>query len=101
MGFLVSAELRIIPAKKYVKLRYEPVHKFDDLVKVFSKETKTAGNDFVEALQYSENEAVVMTGNLTDECESDKVGNHCTFGGVRLLLADYSQTRSCHFKLEH
>ena len=27
-GFLVSAEIRIIPAKKYVKVHYQPVHTF-------------------------------------------------------------------------
>ena len=25
LGFLVAAEIRIIPAKKYIKLRFEPV----------------------------------------------------------------------------
>ena len=28
LGFLVSAEIRIIPAKKYVKVHYQPVHTF-------------------------------------------------------------------------
>ena len=29
LGFLVSADLRIIPAKKYVKLSYHPQYKFE------------------------------------------------------------------------
>ena len=44
------------------------------MIKKFEEETrKTTGNDFVECLVYSENTGVVMTGELTDEAEEDKV----------------------------
>ena len=80
LGFLVSAEIRIVPAKKYVRLEYHPVHNFKDGVSKFSAEmVDTEGNDFVESLMYSYDEAVVMTGKMTDEAEPDKVGIYNTF----------------------
>lgn len=81
LGFLVAAELRIIPAKKYVKLFYQPVYSQGELAEVFERESRdTAKNDFVEALVYGENEAVVMTGTFADKTGKDipvnKIGNY-------------------------
>ncbi|CAD5118336.1 DgyrCDS7048 [Dimorphilus gyrociliatus] len=74
LGFLVSADIRIVPAKKFVKLSYKPVHTFSEVVTEFEQSTlKKTGNDFVEGLMYSKNEAVIMTGIMTDEAEPDKV----------------------------
>ncbi len=74
LGFLVAAEIRIIPAKKYVRLEYQPCYKFDEICKVFDEETmKHKDNNFVEGLMYSENKGVIMTGTLTDDAESGKV----------------------------
>lgn len=70
----MSAELRIIPAKKYVRLHYQPCLTLDDVVKKLNEQTaRTQGNDFVECLMYSLNSGVVMTGTMTDDVESDKV----------------------------
>jgi len=80
LGFLVAAEIRIIPAKKFVKLSYKPVHSFKDITKVFKEELeKKTGNDFVEGLVYSYNSAVIMTGEMTDDVDSSKlnpIGNY-------------------------
>ncbi|KAL0164165.1 hypothetical protein M9458_039918, partial [Cirrhinus mrigala] len=65
LGFLVAAEIRIIPVRKWVKLRYEPVRGLDAICT--NKE-----NQFVEGLQYSRDEAVIMTGTMTDHAEPDK-----------------------------
>ncbi len=35
LGFLVAAEIRIVPARKYVRLHYQPVHSFQVSVCVF------------------------------------------------------------------
>lgn len=51
-----------------------PVYSFDDIQKKFSEEVmKKENNDFVEGLMYSENTAVIMTANMTDEADSEKV----------------------------
>lgn len=69
----MAVELQIIPAKKYVRLTYLPLHSLDEIVSVFSKETRQRDNDFVEGLMYSENQCVVMTGQMTDIVEAGKV----------------------------
>lgn len=74
LGFLVSAELKIIRAKKYVRIEYKPVHTNQDILRVFEEETKKeTDNEFVEGLVYSLDEAVIMTANMTDDAEPEKV----------------------------
>lgn len=72
LGFLVSAELQIIPARKYVKVRYIPVTSLDVLTRKFDEASRnTAANDLVEALTYSRETGVIMIGTLTDTLEGD------------------------------
>ncbi len=72
LGFLVAAELKIIPAKKYIRILYQPVYNLDDIVEVFEEASrKTGDNDFVEGLVYSRDSAVIMRGNFTNDIESD------------------------------
>ncbi|KAJ6655064.1 hypothetical protein lerEdw1_005968 [Lerista edwardsae] len=73
LGFLVSAEIKIIPAKKYVKLHYEPVRGLKAICKRFLEESENRDNHFVEGLVYSLEEAVIMTGVLTDEVVQGKI----------------------------
>ena len=74
LGFLVSAELKIVRAKKYVRIEYKPVHTNQDILRVFEEETrKKMDNEFVEGLVYSLDEAVIMTANMTDDAEPGKV----------------------------
>jgi delta24-sterol reductase len=74
LGFLVSAEIQIIPAKKYVRMEYFPALSRQQMIKRFEQETmKKSGNDFVECLVYSETSGVIMTGIMTDDAEPDKV----------------------------
>ncbi|KAL0604414.1 Delta-sterol reductase [Plecturocebus cupreus] len=72
LGFLVAAEIRIIPAKKYVKLRFEPVRGLEAICAKFTHESQRQENHFVEGLLYSLDEAVIMTGVMTDEVEPSK-----------------------------
>uniref|UniRef100_A0A671PZI8 Delta(24)-sterol reductase-like n=1 Tax=Sinocyclocheilus anshuiensis TaxID=1608454 RepID=A0A671PZI8_9TELE len=72
LGFLVAAEIRIIPARKWVKLRYESIRGLDAICKKFAEESANKENQFVEGLQYSRDEAVIMTGTMTDHAEPDK-----------------------------
>ena len=68
LGFLVAAELRIIPAKKYVKLHYQPTNSLGELVDRFEKASRDRGEAlFVEALTYAPDKAVLMTGDLVDD----------------------------------
>ncbi|HYE37605.1 FAD-binding oxidoreductase [Methylocaldum sp.] len=72
LGFLVAAELKIIPARKYVRLHYQPVYTQAEMIDVFERECRdTENNDFVEGLVYSRETAVIMRGVLTDDVRSD------------------------------
>ena len=73
LGFLVAAEIKIVPAKPWVKLRYEPVRGLSNIVQRFSEASQNKDNTFVEGLQYSLDTAVVMTGTMSDHAEPDKV----------------------------
>ncbi|XP_048395469.1 delta(24)-sterol reductase isoform X2 [Stegostoma tigrinum] len=70
---LTVAEIKIIPAKKYVRLQYQSVHGLKKICETFSRESQSKENHFVEGLLYSLDEAVIMTGVLTDVAEPDKI----------------------------
>lgn len=74
LGLLVSAEIQIIPCKRFIKLDYYPTHSIDETIQTFEREVMKAGdNDFVEGLVFSKNKAVVMTGNMVDNCHPNKL----------------------------
>ena len=73
MGFLVAAELRIIPAKEYVCIKYTPVYSKEKLVEEFASASANPENEFVEGLVFSEDKAVIMTGTMVDKIEDGKV----------------------------
>lgn len=62
LGFLVSAEIDIIPAKKLVELHYEPVFSMQHVCETFRKASDDKSYDFVEALMFSLDRGVVMRG---------------------------------------
>ncbi len=67
LGFLVAAELKIVPVKKYVRLHYQPVYSLDTMVSVFEQASRdTENNDFVEGLVYGRDQAVIMVGRFAD-----------------------------------
>ena len=70
LGFLVSVELKIIPAKKYVRLEYIPCYSKKKFIETFewaSRQSLKKADDFVEGLMFSKNSGVVMLGNLADK----------------------------------
>jgi delta24-sterol reductase len=76
LGILVSAELGIIPAKKYVRITYHALHSAEEIVHKFERESRsTLQNDFVECIQYSRDKAVLMTGELADEPNDGSIVN--------------------------
>ncbi|XP_034036341.1 delta(24)-sterol reductase [Thalassophryne amazonica] len=73
LGFLVAAEIKIVPAKSWVKLRYEPVRGLENICKRFNEASVNKENTFVEGIQYTLNSAVIMTGTMVDFPEPDKI----------------------------
>jgi Delta24-sterol reductase len=67
LGLLVALELRVIPAKKYVRLHYQPIEgqkRYTALLEQLS--TAPHAPHFIEATLFDKHRAVVMTGELTD-----------------------------------
>ncbi|XP_060516051.1 delta(24)-sterol reductase-like isoform X3 [Cylas formicarius] len=75
LGILTAVEIQMIPAKKYVKLTYNPVKGADNIAKQFTEASRNLDNEFVEALGYNEDEAVIMTGVQTDIPDNDKINS--------------------------
>jgi len=68
LGFLVAAELKIIPAKKFVELTYQPTYTREELLEKFENASRQKSEFlFVEALTFSRDEAVLMVGKLADK----------------------------------
>lgn len=68
LGFLVAAELAIVPCKKWLKVNYIPCYSQEELKTRLFDLTQDAQNspDFVEATVYSRSESVIFTA---DFCE--------------------------------
>ncbi|XP_050529828.1 delta(24)-sterol reductase-like isoform X4 [Daktulosphaira vitifoliae] len=67
LGFLTAVEMKIIPAKNYVLLKYHPIiGSTEQLEKTLAHEVEN-DNDFVEILMFSQTESVLITGQMTNE----------------------------------
>lgn len=73
LGFLVAAEIKIVPTKSWVKLHYEPVRGLENICKRFTEASRNKQNTFVEGIQYTLDSAVIMTGTLAEHAEPHKV----------------------------
>jgi len=78
LGFLVSAEIRIIPAHKFVHLTYTPTQSLDELTKMLRNLTDVQNQslptqyDFLEALLFKKDHGVVIMGRMTDSADKQK-----------------------------
>ncbi|KAI8052131.1 hypothetical protein BDF22DRAFT_690120 [Syncephalis plumigaleata] len=67
LGFLVAAELKIVPVKPYVHVKYIPCHTQDEYANKLSLITHAPNApEFVEATIYSKETAVIFTGDFSD-----------------------------------
>ncbi|RZB39834.1 delta(24)-sterol reductase-like, partial [Asbolus verrucosus] len=69
LGILTAVEIQLIPAKKYVKLTYRPLKTLEKIAEETELASKNPKNEFVETLIYNKDEAVLMTGNQTDDAD--------------------------------
>uniref|UniRef100_A0A8C7SY95 Delta(24)-sterol reductase n=1 Tax=Oncorhynchus mykiss TaxID=8022 RepID=A0A8C7SY95_ONCMY len=66
LGFLVAAEIKIVPARYWIRRQYEPIRGLENICRRFSEASEDKNNTFVEGLQYSLDKVVIMTGTMTD-----------------------------------
>lgn len=73
LGLLVSLKLRVVPAKAYVRLTYQPLTSAAALQSKYTTILKHAAQEhpetpfFVEGIAYSKETSVLMTGELVNE----------------------------------
>ena len=78
LGFLVCAEIKIVPAKDFVHLTYIPFKSKQAFLQRFTEESNKPidmAYDFIEGLMYSEQEGVLMLGNFSDSVPEGKTKN--------------------------
>ncbi|VAI81979.1 unnamed protein product [Triticum turgidum subsp. durum] len=82
LGFLVSAEIKLIPIKEYMRLTYTPVKgPLKEVAQAYADAVAPRDGDpakvpdFVEGMVYSATEGVMMTGVYASKEEAKKKGN--------------------------
>lgn len=68
MGIITQAKVQLIPAKKYVLLRYHRVHSFEESIKQLELFVKTDVG-FIDGILFSKEIGTIMTGMLSDHKE--------------------------------
>lgn len=66
LGVMTAVELRLIPAKKYVRLTYFSVKNFDAAVERIQTELANKP-DYIDGIMFSRDHGVIMVGTLTNE----------------------------------
>lgn len=65
LGIITAVEIKLIPAKRYVKLEYVPVDSFS-IAKAKLQELVKQDYDFIDGIMFAPNEGVIMVGHLSD-----------------------------------
>ena len=66
LGFLTAVELDIIPFKQYIKMRHQNISSFAEAQQMIDSECENPTIDSVEAIMYSRDFGVLMTGTFSD-----------------------------------
>lgn len=69
LGLLTAIKLRLIPAKLYVRLAYEPLTSFEETHAVLLQRSQDPEIQYIDALLFDKSHGVVISGRLTDEGE--------------------------------
>eukprot|EP00944_MAST-04C_sp_MAST-4C-sp1_P011197 g11197.t1 len=79
LGLLVALELKTVPSKPYVKLVYVPYQSQEDYVQGYTQAVASSSNAnsvdkpfFLETIIFSQQDAVLMKGYLTDGSGADE-----------------------------
>ncbi|KAF2825433.1 FAD-binding domain-containing protein [Ophiobolus disseminans] len=79
LGITTKLELRLIEAKRFVKLVYQPYSSVQDTITALRKATADPGNDYVDGIMFSQTHGVVMIGHLTNDIPASQIPQ--TFSG--------------------
>jgi len=66
VGILTSAEIELIPAKKYVVLEYIVVRSFNEAKQTLEQQGRDEKNDFIDGIMFAKDLGVVIVGRLSN-----------------------------------
>lgn len=69
LGVTTLLEVKLVDAKTYVSLTYHPVNSVRELLYTLDLGMQDSSNDYVDAMHYSRNSGVVITGRLTNHAQ--------------------------------
>ncbi|KAJ8429746.1 hypothetical protein Cgig2_023135 [Carnegiea gigantea] len=108
LGLLVSAEIKLIPIKEYMRLTNKLLkgklrHIAQAYMDAFAPRDGDQDNpekvpDFVETMLYNPTEAVCMTGRYASKEEAKKKGNHAQKALKKGEFVEYIPTREYYHK---
>ncbi|KAI0873620.1 FAD-binding domain-containing protein [Hypoxylon argillaceum] len=67
LGITTLLELRLISAKRFVHTFYRRTTSIEETIDIVKAETDNAGNDYIDAVMFSNTFGVVITGKQTDD----------------------------------
>lgn len=65
LGVIIKITIQLIPAKKYVNLKYLPIKDFSNSINIIK--SSIADYDFVDGIVFSKNEGCIIVGKLSDK----------------------------------
>ena len=66
LGVVTAVKMRLVPAKRFVHVRYSRLGNFPDAISEFRK-MKAGSFEYLDAIMYSKQHTVAITGTLVDE----------------------------------
>lgn len=72
LGVTTLLELRLVRARKYVRMRYVPVGGIEEAVEVVKRESKEGEGvvDYIDGIMYAKDRGVVCVGRLSDTIDN-------------------------------
>ena len=69
LGVTTLVEVRLLDAKKYVRVTYHPVAGMDEAVEVVKQVTSHPDAEYVDGIMFSKERGVILVGTMTDEAQ--------------------------------
>ncbi|KAH7119898.1 hypothetical protein B0J11DRAFT_534822 [Dendryphion nanum] len=70
LGVLTLVELKLIDAKKYVEVTYQPTTSIDNAMSKLDEESKNKSHDYLDGILFSRTSGAIISGRLTDSSPS-------------------------------
>lgn len=91
LGYALKVKVRLIPVKKFVKLRHERYSDLDSYFRALELVCQTRRVDFVDGTMFDEHDLYLTTGECVDQAEwlSDYTYRHIYYRSIQQKTVDY------------